>query len=188
MNDKKVFMVMGMFVALLLSITLILGINNGNSDDSIANSIDYRSSVCTSVERDGEIISKECSPNLITNDGKDAVRDILGQGSSTAAFDYIALCNADTGCGAADAASSTLENEYTGGTGLGRAQGTFTSLGTGNWSIVKTFKATADNQLTNKTGLFNATSDGTLLAENTFSLVTLQTDDEVTINWTIWVE
>ena len=71
--------------------------------------------------------------------------------------------------------------------GLDRTQGTYGDNGVGNWSIWTTFTATADDLLTNKTGIFNASAVGTLFAENTFTLATLQSSDQITINWTIFV-
>ena len=169
---------------LLLSIFLVLSFNilspifpNSNNQELV-----YNSQVC--ISKNNELI--ECNSNVLTTNGSNLIKLVLGSGTSSSAIDYIALCNATAGCGSASASSTTLENEYAGG-GLERAQGDYSSNGDGNWTISETFTATADNLLTNKTGIFNATSGGTLFAENTFTLVTLQTNDLLTINWTIWV-
>ena len=58
-------------------------------------------------------------------------------------------------------------------------------MGTGNWSIYNEFTSTCDNVVTNVTRLRNTNGDD--FAGNTFTLVTLQTDDLLLINWTLSV-
>ena len=162
--------------------------NPSVSSDDIQTTINYHANVCTSVRRvDGSIQSLGCSHNLLMDAGRNAIKNELGVGGTVAAFNYIALCNAALGCPAPAVSDTTLSNEFA-TNGLTRALGTYTSLaGNGNWSIAKTFTATADNVVTNKTGLFNQSTTGTMLAENTFTTVTLMTNDQLTINWTITV-
>ena len=179
-NKKKVSLISLSVVLVLLGVLFITSFPN--SDNPIQNSISYNSQVC--ISKNNNLI--ECSSNVLTTAGANVIRDTLGEGTSFGAFDYVGLCNATAGCVAAAAGSTTLENEYALG-GLERSQGSYVSNGNGNWSVGETFTATADNLLTNKTGIFNQSSGGTLLAENTFTLVTLQTNDQLTINWTIWV-
>ena len=165
-----------------LMVVLSLGSQVGGPVSSEA-TINYNSNVC--VYKNGELI--DCSHNLLTNAGKELIETILGDTGSGGPVQYIALCNSTAGCTAPDASDTTLDNEFT-GCGLSRAQGTYGDLGTGNWSIWYTFTSTCDNVETNMTGLFNQDSGGTLFAENQFTGVTLQTNDQLTINWTIWVE
>ena len=71
-----------------------------------------------------------------------------------------------------------------------RAAGTVGDpAGEGNVTIYHTFTAAAGctDILTNQTGLFNASTADTLLAVNTFSTVTLQPSDQLTVNWSIQV-
>lgn len=185
-KEKIILSLVPLFVFALLGVFAFSMMPS--SSTSSGDGIMYNSNVCTSVLRasDGTQESLGCSHNLVTDAGLNAVRDILGQGTQFGAFDYIGLCNATAACAAPAAGDTTLENEF-GSAGLSRAQGTYGTLGTGNWSIYKTFTATADSLETNKTGIFNQSSGGTLLAENTFTLVTLQTNDQLTVNWTIYV-
>lgn len=171
-----------MVFAFASSVNPSTSVNPNTVDDGIH----YKGTVCHSVTRaNGEYLDLGCNHNLLTNAGKDAIKNALNGGTGT--FNYIALCNATAGCAAPAVGDTTLANEYAAG-GLSRAAGTYGSLaGNGNWSMAKTFTATADALTTNKTGLFNASSTGTMLAENTFTLVTLYTNDQLTINWTISV-
>lgn len=134
-----------------------------------------------------------CEDNLVVNQGLNATRDIIGQGTRFGAFDFIGLCNATAGCSTPAANDVNLENEYT-TNGLTRAQGTYTTLqiSAGNWSIYNTFTSSGvANLQTNKTCLFNQSSStgDTMFACNTFSLVTLDgtAGDTLTVNWTNFV-
>jgi len=170
---------------------------NAPTLDNSNSIVGYEGRVCTSTTGDfegretpaGVGINEEigCNHNLLVSAGANAIRDILGQQTSFGNFTAIALCNATAGCTGTDAADTTLDAEYT-DSGLARAYGAYGELGgVGNWSVAHTFTATADSLETNQTGLFNQTTvaDSTMLAENTFTLVTLQTNDQLTINWTI---
>jgi hypothetical protein len=190
---KKQTKIFGLiFSVILLSAFLIMSlpskeVQNANSDALIK----YGSSVCTYVTRaDGSIEDNGCHHNLLTNAGKNAIRSALTN-AGTPAFKYIGLCNASYGgnCNGTNAGDTSLYNEFPAGvTGLNRTnEATYLALGTGNWSYSRTFVAGADDMVTNKTGIFNATSGDTMLAVNTFTTSTLQTNDQITINWSIWV-
>jgi len=122
--------------------------------------------------------------NVLTNAGAEAIEDILGQNTAFGAFNYIGLCNATAGCTTPSVTDTTIDNEYT-TAGLTRAVGTYYDNANGNWTISKTFTATADSLETNVTGLYNQATGGTLLATNSFTLATLQTNDQLTVNITI---
>lgn len=189
MKKQNIFIVM-VFSVMILSTLLVFSTSavpalSSSTDEGLK----YNSWVCTYVTRaDGSIEDNGCSHNLLTNAGKNAIRDAVATGS-TAAFQYIGLCNATAGCNATNAADGSLYNEFpNGATGLNRSNAaTKLYTGTGNWSYSRTFVAGADNMVTNKTGIFNATTGATMLAVNTFTTSTLQTNDQITVNWTIWV-
>ena len=176
-------------VTLIAMFALILATsfstNNISLSEESKDGINYEATVCRQITRaDGTIEPTECSHNLLTNAGANASRDLLGNVGG-AAFDWIGLCNASITCATPAITDTTLSNEITTG-GLDRAQGTYAVVaGAGNWTISKTFTADSDNILTNSTGLFNATSGGTMLAENSFTLATLQTDDTIALTWQI---
>jgi len=73
-----------------------------------------------------------------------------------------------------------------GADGLEKQAGTVASNApSGNWSVWYEWTSTGDDQLTNVTHLINANDDE--FAGNSFTLVTLRTNDKLTVNWTIWV-
>lgn len=167
---------------LVLSAIFIVSMANNPSFNS-ALGIHHGDIWCSQITKaDGTILPAECGLNTYTNAGMNATRDLLGSGIGTAGFKYIALGNLTV----PDATSTTLAGEYTTG-GLQRALGTYFSLPqNGNWTISKTFTSTADALLVNTTGLFNASSGGSMLAGFSFTSATLQTNDQITINSTIW--
>jgi len=174
---KKIYAVVGVSVLLLL---VCLAFIPSTAENNYGDSIDYKGTVC--IYKNGELI--ECNHNILYNSGKNLIRDLVGGGGSGAVLN-ISLCNATAGCGGPVADASETYSEFA-GCGLENSQGTYTALTQdGNWTITKTFTATCDNVETNVTRLQNAT--GTNFAGNSFTLVTLQTNDQLTINWTIQV-
>jgi len=157
-------------VLLLLGTLAVTSISGGEG-------IRYHSMVC--VYKNGELI--QCDHNVLTNNGKDLIQSYLSGGAG-AAVDYIALGNGS----APTSTSTTLDNEIT-TSGLARAQGSVSSVGTGNWSLNHQWTSTGDNIVVNTTALFNASSGGTMFAGNEFTDVTLQKDDKINVTWWVWV-
>jgi hypothetical protein len=129
--------------------------------------------------------------NLITTVGKDFISAQLGSTSpGTNGANWIALTNTAITPAAGDTA---LSGEIT-TNGLSRAQGTYAHTnGQSTFTVSKTFTASAA-QSTQAAGLFTAAvtgtpgagnDDGTMMAENTFTAVSLSTNDQLTITWTI---
>lgn len=120
--------------------------------------------------------------NLITTAGKDFIAAQIGSASAaTSGANYIALTNTAITPAAGD---TTLSGEIT-TNGLGRALGTYAhTAGQNTFTVSKTFTATA-TQSAQAAGLFTASSSGTMMAENTFTAVTLNNGDSLTITWTI---
>lgn len=188
MDKKIVFGFTGVLLSAILLFTVASSIMNNNSlpSSTVSDGIQYHSNVCTYVTRaDGTVEPNGCSHNTLYNNGKEMIEGYLGAGQSGAILN-ISLCNATgtPGCATPVAAMTEAFNNFT-NCGLNAQNGVYGSLGTGNWSVAKTFTATCDNVLTNSTRLMNST--GSPFAGNTFTLVTLQTNDQLTINWTIWV-
>lgn len=178
--EKKYFLLGIPILVVFLFVVLANPIGQGKavSDGAI-----YEAYVCVEHARGGDVLMSECSHNLLTDVGAELIEQVLGQGATTAAFDYIGLCNATAGCTAPAAGDTALDNELAAG-GMTRAQGAYVDMDTGYYSIWKTFTATAAIE-TNVTGLFNASSSGGMLAINNFTLASLQADDTLKINWTI---
>jgi len=180
---KKLFIIPALLIAVIgvfaFSMMAAPGMDN---PDSI--SIEYNSNVCKTVTRaDGTVEATECNHNLLYDTGKELIELYLGNGSSGNA-DWIGLCNATSACGEPVADSSEAYTALTGG--LSRTQGEYSSVdgSDGNWTISNKFTATGSVS-TNVTHL--ETSAGVEFAGNSFTLVSLENDDELSIEWNIWV-
>lgn len=156
-----------------------------DSRDGIRDAIPASGFVVVSVIRqDNEIYHYE-SHNLITNAGLDFISAQIGStatGSNGA--NHIGLSSDSTAPAATD---TTLTGEIS-GNGLDRAQGTYShTAGTNTFSVQEVFSASGTVNGIQKTGLFTASSGGTMMAENTFSSVNLISGDQLTVTWTITI-
>lgn len=188
MKRSKQFAILGIISLLAIITVLSVALVQTNiSSPSAAESdatINYHSNVC--IYKNGELVGP-CSHNVLyTNggNGSEYIEQSLGVGGTVTPALNISLCNATAGCGTPVAAGTEVFNRYT-SCGLQATNGAYASLGVGNWSVANTFTATCDGLLTNTTRLMAGPT--TLFAGNSFTLVTLQTNDQLTINWTIWV-
>lgn len=156
----------------------------------------YHSNVCIDVTRsDGthELIECENNPNFLHYDGKNLIMHELGTGASLGATNVIGLCNVTTGTSNV----ITCYGNNSAANGLGNTTGTFAQIFSGgaavpgNWSISNQFTSTGDNLqvngtiLANGTALGSGTGGGIIFANNTFTTVTLNTNDQITIRWNI---
>lgn len=132
--------------------------------------------------RDGVVLSRQEKRNIVTNAGFDFVCATLGDSKLDSAK-YIALTSNATAPAAGD---TTLTSEYT-DSGLARALGTYAHTGgTKTYTLAKTFTATADSKTVSKSSLFNAATGGTMFAEALLdSAVTMMTNDQLTVTWTV---
>jgi len=167
---------LGVPVVLLAIFFLFATAQDASTSGAVSEGIGYEATVC--ISKNNELIG--CQANTLTN-GENVTRDLLGFGSGSA-VDYIALATNETAVGPDNDA---LNNEVAGDGGE-RAQGTYSvNAGEGNWSIVNTFTATANIHDINATGLFNDSSGGMYFAGVGFASVDLNTNDQLTVNWTI---
>ncbi|MEM4207625.1 MAG: hypothetical protein QXW96_03270 [Candidatus Nitrosocaldus sp.] len=175
---------LGIFLAVYIANNSGIGINNGTGKGSVENAV-FHDVVLITVERDGQIIYRYETHNLITDAGKDFIKQQAFGTASSSTAQFIALSTDSTAPSASD---TTLAGEIT-SQGLERAQGTATPGSTGQITISKTFTMTAGAQSTftiNKAGLFDSASGGTLVAVALISNPpTLQVGDSITINWQI---
>jgi len=120
--------------------------------------------------------------NLLTNGGKDFIKTQLGTSANASKVIYISL---STSSSSPDATWTNIPTEIT-NNGLERAEGTYTSLGTGNWKIEKTFTATGTHTGVKLTGLsWDADGNGGgLLACATITTTDLSANDQLKITWT----
>lgn len=172
-------------LAVLLGAFLPGGLFNSVSASTTAATTDIigpHGYVVVSVVRNGLEVYHHEDHNLITNAGKDFIAAQIGSTSPGAnGANYIALTNTAITPAAGD---TTLSGEIT-LNGLARAQGAYSHTGgTNTYTESKTFTATA-SQSAQAAGLFTASSAGTMMAENTFTSVSLANGDQLTITWTI---
>lgn len=202
---------LGIVSILILGIFIGAGFILGDKENveinslSAQNTFGLKGKFCTQVTRaDGTIEPSDCKDadlsiqgenalltdylikDVLFNTGANATRDALGQGTTAGPFTNITLCNASAGCGTPLADASETWNAIT-DCGLANIEGTYTTVTTsaGNWSISHQFTASCDDVVTNVTRLQNVS--GTNFAGSNFTSVTLQTNDQLTINWSIWV-
>lgn len=185
MDKKIVFGGLGILAVTIVLFNLIAFIPT-ESSSTATNTFTKGSSITIEVIREGKVIDREESHNVFYNIGANNTRDILGNGASYGAFNNISLCNASAGCTTPAAAASETFNQYS-SCGLSPAAGTYATVvsSNGNWTINKVFTATCDNILTNTTRLMNST--GGLFAGAAFTIVTLQTNDQLNLTWNNWV-
>jgi hypothetical protein len=148
------------------------------------NSIDFKiDSYTTIYDKDGNVKFYSEHPALLTTVGKDAIKGILGVGQTVANYTWIAVGGNTSAMAVGD---TTLANEFS-TCGLTRALGTYGSTGTGAWRIEKDFAVTGTCVSINSTALFNASSTGTLLAEDTISNTNVANGDTLNMTWTVSV-
>jgi len=180
---KYEFLIPLFAILLFCSVFAIASFNINSTRVSSGDSITYHSNVC--VYKNGELV--DCSHNLLYNTGKNLIRTYLGDtGGGTDEIDQIEMCDSSIGCGDPQADASETYNAYA-TCGLSQITGDYNALEeAGNWTISTTFTSTCDNTKTNMTRLKNTA--GTNFAGVRFTDVILQTDDQLLVNWTLWVE
>jgi hypothetical protein len=124
----------------------------------------------------------ESNHNLRTNAGGDWQASVMANTSAPpATCNFIALSNDAT----APSTSDTVVAAEITTNGLGRSQGVYAHTnGTASLTVQKVFSATG-TQASQKAGLLNAASVGTLCFENTYTQVTVNNGDTLTVTWTI---
>jgi hypothetical protein len=122
--------------------------------------------------------------NLVTSAGKAGVASRINGDGSEAAFTYIGV---GTGTSAAAAGDTTLQTEIT-DSGLARAAATVSrvqvTVANDTAQLVKTFSVTGTKAVT-ESGVFNAASNGVLLARQVFSAINVVNGDSLQITWKI---
>jgi len=193
MTDTK-SLLMGAVPGVAVAIMLVLAVPGSAlvGTQVTTDSIGPHGYVTVSVVRDGQEIYHHEDHNVITTVGLDFIRGQIGQtsGIETNGANYIALSeNAD-----GEAAGNTaLAGEIT-SVDLARSQGAYAEVSTDAFTITETFAATGDHTNVQLAGLFtddvtgtpdDNDDDGIMVAQNTFTPVTLANGDELTITWTI---
>lgn len=184
MTDTK-SLLMGAVPGIALAVMLVLAVPGSAlvGTQTATDSVGPHGYVTVSVTRDGQEIYHHEDHNLITTAGKDFISAQIGSTSpGSNGANYIALTTTSLN---PTASHTTLSGEIT-GNGLARAQGTYAhSNGQNTFTVSHTFTASATHTNVQGAGLFTASSGGTMMAENTFTAVTLANNDQLTITWTI---
>lgn len=122
--------------------------------------------------------------NGVPTVGKALIAGRLNGSGAPAVADYIAV---GTGTNAFAAGDTTLQTE-TSGSGLTRAQGTVSLVTTTTTNdtaqVLKSFTVTGTVAVT-ESGVFNASSAGTLLARQVFSAINVVNGDTLQITWKV---
>ena len=184
-NGNKLIIASALLIIAVLAASALQSSPSSISDADLS----YHSRVCVmkTFAADGHSEIIQCDHNVLTNAGKNLTRDCLGIGGAAGcgtSAQYIAIEN-----GTAPGATDTTLNLELSICGFTRAAGTYAlyPATAGNWSQAKTFTSTCDAVTVNTTGLFNASSSGVEFAGNTFTSTTLQTNDQLTVNWTVFI-
>jgi hypothetical protein len=123
--------------------------------------------------------------NLLTNGGRDFIHNqaYTNVAAGTQGSRYIAVT---TDSGAPAAGDTTLTGEIS-TNGLQRVAATTNthSNGTNTSTLGITFTASGAHTSVQKSALFNASSTGTMTHEATFTAVTLATNDQLQVTWTL---
>lgn len=188
LDNKKIGIGLGLSVLFCFAVFVGGSFKSNPEEATDSTSIHYNAEVCVShIDKDGTLVSSECSHNLLYDSGKTIIKTYLGDTGGTGdEVDQIRLCNATatSSCGTPVAGATEAFNPIE-TCGLQKTTGTYLSFGDGNWSIYKEFTSTCNDVQTNLTRLENSAT--TNFSGNTFSLVTLQNGDKLTINWTIGI-
>jgi hypothetical protein len=184
-HKKDLIWAIPMGVALVFVFGFFLG-GGGNLNTEASDSgatIGYGSSVCVAKNSEAAV----CSHNNLTDLGRGLIQYLLVTVGPTGAPPYnITLGNGTTTVYTDTALPGLLD----GGQGMTGGNGTVVSnaaVSAGNWTITKTFTATS-NAYVNTTGLYGANATNYIFfAGNNFTGTTMQANDQITVNWTIYV-
>ena len=134
--------------------------------------------------RNGIILDERVINNLVVSAGLAQVAGLILTDVGGTAFDYIAL---GTGTTAAVAGDTALETEITSGGGSrisGTGTRTTTSVTNDTAQLVVNYTFTSTFALT-ESGIFNASSAGTMLSRQVFAAVNVKLGDVLQITWKI---
>jgi len=126
-----------------------------------------------SVSINGEVVQE--IPNLVVTTGKNYVASRMKDATATA-MSHIAIGTGSTAAAAGDTAL---------GTEAARVALTSTTVATNTVTYVGTFAAGSGTGSITESGIFNASSAGTLLCRTVFSVVSKASSDQMSITWVI---
>ena len=126
-------------------------------------------------DKDGNVKDERKIENLIVDTGLNFICDRMKDDET--AMTHMALGSGSTAAAAGD---TTL------GSQLGSREALDSSTVTNNQIVyVASFEAGDATGAVTEAGIFNASSSGTMLCRTVFAVVNKQSDDTLTVNWTI---
>jgi len=188
--NKKYILAIPLVLA-LITVAYVTGINAGSSavpNTEVSEGLHWDGYV-TVVKTDGKTGEKtilaDGKHNTMTDIGVDAIKQAIGNGSSSGdvAYNYIALGNSTLPAkGDTSLTGEILLN------GLTRQIAAYTDAGVGNWSLSTTWTTSGTVEgtgiLVNTSGVFNTSVGGTgYLAGAEFTDAQLQNDDTINVVW-----
>lgn len=141
----------------------------------------------THRDSDGNIKNVKHIKNVVTDSGKAGVAKRIAETETTTPYDWIAIGTDSTSASSSD---TSLGSEITSGGGSRTQDGTTTTETTSvtdDTAVVDvTFDFTSSFGV-EESGLFDASSGGTMLARQTFSTINVSNGDSLTVTWKIQV-
>lgn len=127
---------------------------------------------------DGKVKQEVTRPNLVVDTGTAFIASRM-EGTDDAVMSHMAIGSGTTSAAASDTDVETI---------LGTREAIDTAVATAN-QIVYTcgFEAGDGTGAVTEAGIFNASTGGTMLCRTTFPVVNKQSDDVLTITWTITI-
>lgn len=201
MTDRKSLLI-GAIPGVALAVLLVTAVPGSALVGSqvTTDSVGPHGYVTVSVTRDGQEIYRHEQHNDITTDGFDFIAqqiggNTLGSGANPVATgaNWIGLTTTDITPSTLTDAGDFLPAEINAG-GLDRTQGVYAHVNdSASFTIQNTFTAGSVHTNVQGAGLFTAdhdgtpdgSGDGTMVAVNEFTAVSLQSGDQLTITWTV---
>lgn len=190
--SKKIIGVTAAFIVLLALVAFLSFGYGASLERRAALSIDvgtYSLHVTVYIQRAGEEEPTywDHHAGTLTTIGKNYIEGKLGDSSYANNTKFADDISVSTSTDSPAEAWTQIPTEITTG-GLERASGTYASTGDGVWTVSHQFTASATHTNVQLTGLqWDATagSNNDLLGADTFTPVTLNSGDKLTVTWTI---
>jgi hypothetical protein len=128
---------------------------------------------------DGQIKDDRELKNLVVNTGLNFIASRMKEATATV-MSHMTL---GTGTTAAAAGDTTLETEISGA----RVALTSTTVTANQVTYIASFAAGTGTGAVTESGIFNASSSGTMLCRTVFPVVNKQAGDSMTVTWTVTV-
>ena len=159
----------------LLVVVFFVGISYSPSTSTqVSDGLVYHGTAC--ILKNG-VLQGSCTHNIVVDGGRTMVQQSLGLGVNNT-INQLAIGNSS----APSASDVALASEWS-SCGLSKAVATYSSNGVGSWNMVYTWTSACDNVFVNTTALYK--NGGALFAGLGVTPTTFQTNDKVTINYTL---